>query len=450
VRSTIHLLQDYTFDNGDNFPEGDFVEVDSRLAKKLIADDIAEAKSPEEEAEQAKESEFQKRHNAALQARNAEMGSVTGIANGEIKDPTGGYGENGMGLFLKDVIQACGPRGVQSERLAKWSKHCDASARTKTLHSGPNTVEYDDSQGGYLIPPEYATRLHNVQLQSAVIRPRAMFVPMGTNRLGINAVVDEDHSASLFGGITLYRPGEAEQKTSSKATFRQVWLTLHKLTGLTAVSDEMIEDSPQSIEAIITNLFGQAMAWQEDRDFIRGTGVNQPLGILNAGCLIPQAAEPAQAAGTVVAENIINMWSRMHPMCHKNAVWLCNSSVLPQLYGMGLAVGTGGSVVFTPAGGLSTSPYAALMGRPLIPTEHCSALGTLGDIFLADFTQYAIGGKSAGGAPKVASSTHIYFDYDLVAFRFVMRYDGQPLWRVALTPANGNTSSPFVTLAARV
>jgi len=446
MKTTIRLLQDHTL-GGDEFHAGEFIEVDSRVADRLVEDVLAERKTPEEAAaEERKRIEAEQRREA-LSKRDKEMNDIRVLGDRADLDPTGGYGDHGFGQYLKDVAAACKRGGRESDRLANW--HRRAQARAKTMHTGHNTVEFDDSQGGYLIPMEYATRLHNVQLQTATVRPRSTFFPMGSNRIAINAVVDEDHTSSLFGGITLYRPGEAEQKTSSKATFRQIELTLHKLVGLTGVSDEMIEDSPQSIETLIVTLFGQALAWQEDNDFLRGTGVGQPLGVIGCPCAIDQAAEPAQAAATVVAANIVNMWARMHPMCHKNAVWLCNSDVLPQLYQLGIAVGTGGSVVFTPAGGLSTSPYASLMGRPLIPTEHCSALGTTGDIVLADFTQYAIGGKSAGGAPKVASSMHIYFDYDLVAFRFVLRYDGQPLWRAALTPAHGATLSPFITLATR-
>ena len=53
----------------------------------------------------------------------------------------------------------------------------------------------------------------------------------------------------------------------------------------------------------------------------------------------------------------------------------------------------------------------------------------------------------AGGGLKVDSSMHIRFDYDETAFRFVMRYDGQPSWKSALTPKRGsNTLSPFVVL----
>ena len=448
MKTTIRLLQDYTLGE-EKCQAGEFVEVDSRLADKLVEDVLAEKKTPDEAAAEERKRIEAERRRDALDKRDKELGNVRVLSDRGDLDPTGGYGENGFGPFLKDVAKACQKQGTESDRLSTWHRRCQNIAKTKTLHTGHNVVEYDDSQGGYLIPQEYANRLHNVQLQTATVRPRATFFPMGSNRISFNAVVDEDHTANLFGGITLYRPGEAVQKTSSKPTFRQVELTLHKITGLTGVSDEMIEDSPQSIETLITTVFGQAIGWQEDSDFLRGTGVNMALGVIGCPAAINQAIEPAQAAGTVIAANIVKMWARMHPICHKNAVWLCNSDVLPQLYMLGIAVGTGGSVVFTPAGGLSSSPYASLMGRPLIPTEHCSAVGTTGDILLADFTQYAIGGKSAGGAPKVATSTHIYFDYDLVAFRFVLRYDGQPMWRAPLTPAHGATLSPFITLATR-
>ena len=445
MRITIRLLQDHEL-GAETYSAGEFIEVDQRVAVKLVNDLIAEEKTPEQAAEDERKRLEDERRSVALKERDVNMSHVKVIGERVLNDPCGGYGKCGFGTFLKDVATASRPNRREPERLRRWS---GATAHSKTLHTGENTVEFDDSQGGYLIPPEFSARLHNIQLDAATVRPRATFFPMGTNRIGINAVVDEDHSTNLFGGISLTRPGEAEQKTSSKATFRQVWLTLHKLTGLTGVSDEMIEDSPQSIETLITTLFGQALAFQEDADFLTGTGVGQPLGVIGAPATIAVPAEAAQPANTVIAENVINMWARMHPMSHRNAVWVVNHAVQPQLWQMGLAVGTGGSLVFTPAGGLSGSPFASLMGRPVIPSEHPPTLGTIGDIGLYDFTQYAIGGKSAGGAPQIASSTHIYFDYDLVAFRFVLRYDGQPLWRVPLTPANGPTLSPFVNLATR-
>ena len=44
---------------------------------------------------------------------------------------------------------------------------------------------------------------------------------------------------------------------------------------------------------------------------------------------------------------------------------------------------------------------------------------------------------------------HVRFDVGERAFRFYRRNDGQWWWRTVLTPKNGDTLSPTVTLAAR-
>jgi HK97 family phage major capsid protein len=87
------------------------------------------------------------------------------------------------------------------------------------------------------------------------------------------------------------------------------------------------------------------------------------------------------------------------------------------------------------------------MGRPVIPVEYCSTLGTVGDIVLADLSQYIVIDK---GGVQTAESIHVRFAYDERTFRATYRIDGQPWHRSAITPANGsNTQSPFVALATR-
>jgi HK97 family phage major capsid protein len=82
-----------------------------------------------------------------------------------------------------------------------------------------------------------------------------------------------------------------------------------------------------------------------------------------------------------------------------------------------------------------------------VPIEQCSTVGTVGDIVLADLSQYLLAEK---GGMEAMASAHVRFLYAEQTFRFMMRVDGQPLWSTALTPANGtNTVSPFITLATR-
>jgi HK97 family phage major capsid protein len=133
--------------------------------------------------------------------------------------------------------------------------------------------------------------------------------------------------------------------------------------------------------------------------------------------------------------------------CRQNAVWLIHQDVEPQLQTM--TIGSGGTtlVAYMPPGGLSANPYATLMGRPVIPVEWCSTLGTVGDIVLADLRHYVTATK---GMIEPNMSLHLRFDYDESVFRFIFRLDGQPWWTAALTPYKGsNTQSCFVTLATR-
>jgi HK97 family phage major capsid protein len=109
---------------------------------------------------------------------------------------------------------------------------------------------------------------------------------------------------------------------------------------------------------------------------------------------------------------------------------------------------TGVSVpIYLPSNSLSGSPYGTLFGRPIMPTEYNAALTNQGDITLVDFSQMAFARKSA---LQAASSMHVNFLTDEMAYRFTMRLDVQPMWHTVLTPKNqGPTQSPYVTLAAR-
>ena len=157
-------------------------------------------------------------------------------------------------------------------------------------------------------------------------------------------------------------------------------------------------------------------------------------------------SESGQTAATFVTENAIAMWSRMWSRSRQNAVWFYNQDIEPQLLTTGISIGVGGSTLYMPPGGLSASPYSTLLGRPMIPIEQASTLGTVGDLVLFDMSQYLLIEKPM----QSAMSIHVQFTTDQTVFRFVLRADGAPSWHSPLTPANGsNTLSPFVALATR-
>jgi HK97 family phage major capsid protein len=174
------------------------------------------------------------------------------------------------------------------------------------------------------------------------------------------------------------------------------------------------------------------------------------LGILNSPALITVGEEAGQSAASILYENVQKMWGRCWAPSRKNSVWLINQDAEPQLLGMRVhnaaATDFVGGPIYIAEGTAETAPYPALFGRPVIPVEHCSTVGTVGDIILADFTRYIL----ATRAPSNVVSLHVNFVEDEALFRFVMRVDGQAIDATPITPLNGtDTKSPFVVLGTR-
>ncbi len=303
------------------------------------------------------------------------------------------------------------------------------------------------ADGGFLVQTDFATSLLEKVFNTSDIVSRVFRMPISANAnaIKIPAVADSSRAdGSRSGGIQAYWAAEAGTKTASQSTFEQVSLELKKLVGLTYATDELLQDAP-ALEAWIGRAFASEFDFKIADAIINGDGAGKPLGILNAPCLVTVTAETGQGATTLVTENIIKMWARRFGPNTGKYVWLINQDIEPQLYTMGLAVGSGGIPVYMPAGGLSGAPYSTLFGKPVIPCEQAATLGTAGDIILADLSQYLMIDK---GSIQSASSIHVKFTTDETAFRFTYRCDGQPLWKSALTPykGTGNTQSPFIVL----
>ena len=305
------------------------------------------------------------------------------------------------------------------------------------------------SDGGYLIQKDFSTELLTRMNEISEIKSRVRTIPISANSDGLKIfAVDETSRAtgSRWGGVQVYWGAEADVATAKKPKFRQMELELKDLIGLAYVTNRMLSDAA-AVESIFMQAFSEEMSFMVELGLFSGTGAGQPLGIKDCPATVEVSKETGQAAATVVFENVQKMWSRLWARSRKNAVWLINQDVEPQLNAMTLVTGTGGVPVYLPPGGLSQSPYATLMGRPVIPVEYCEALGTSGDIMVADFSQ-VVGIEKGGVAAD--SSIHVKFTSNEMAYRFIYRYDAQPVWNSALTPFKGsNTKSPYVKLATR-
>ena len=313
-----------------------------------------------------------------------------------------------------------------------------------TTRAASGLNESNPSDGGFLVQQDFVSELLKRTYETGILASKVKKIPISTsaNGLKINAV-DEDSRAngSRFGGVQTYWEGEADKLAGTKPKFRVLELSLKKLTGLCYATDELLQDTA-ALESVIRQAFAEEFGFKIDDAILTGTGAGEPLGILNSSSLVTVAKESNQTE-KITVENLIKMWNRVWSRSRNNAVWFINQEIEPYLYT--LKIGT--TPVYVPAGGLSEKPYGTLFGRPVIPLEHCSALGEVGDIILADLNQYLLIDK---GGINAQSSIHVRFLYDENVFRFIYRVDGQPIWNKPLTPYKGTvTQSPFVALAKR-
>lgn len=297
--------------------------------------------------------------------------------------------------------------------------------------------------GGFLIPAGFLPSLLSV---SQELDPTASLVtrlPMTAPRVDIPARVDKNHTSSVTGGLRVYRRSEAAAATASRMSMEQVSLTAFSLMGLSFTTNELMNDSPITVAALIESGFREELAANYLDEKLNGTGVGGPKGVIGDDGSVSVAKESGQTAQTIVYQNILKMRSRCWG--YGRAVWLANHETLPQLAQLSLSVGTGGLPVWMPSAGGDVPDL--LMGRPIYFTEFCPALGTVGDIVCGNWSQYLWGTL---GTETFAESMHVRFDSNETAFRIEARNDGRNWWRSALTPKRGtNTLAPFVTLATR-
>jgi HK97 family phage major capsid protein len=370
-----------------------------------------------------------------------------GVEVGALKyvNPSPNWNFHSLGDFAMSVRRAS-IKGGQIDRRLELSEKLAAATTYGNEGSG--------ADGGFAVPPEFRTAIMVLLQGEDSLLARCDQVTCAGNNF--TQPVDETTPWQTSGGILANWDGEAAAATQSKPALTERTVKLNKLRILVPLTEEIMEDVA-AMDSYLRKKAPQKILFKINNALINGNGVGQPYGIVGHPATVSVAKESGQQTGTIVASNIQKMYNRCYGPSRPNSVWLYNQEVEPQLFKLsqpgtdntGNFVTTWGYFFYVPPGGYSTGPYGTLMGRPCIPTQACASLSTVGDIILADFSQYLALLKS-GPNPKVDVSMHLWFDQDLTAFKFSLRMGGIPWWSQVASPLNGsNTYSPFVTLATR-
>src|SRR5574337_1015063 len=349
------------------------------------------------------------------------------------------WGFRDMGEFAIAVRGAVLNPGSMDQRLVQ-------NAAMSTYGS-----EGVGADGGFAVPPEWRSEIMRmVEGEDSLLNRTDQQTVAGNS---ITFPTDESTAWQTSGGIQTYWDGEAATIGQSKPQLKDLTVKLHRLTALVPVTDELLQDAP-AMAGYVTRKAGEKMAFKVNDAIINGSGVGQPLGILNAACTVQVSKIGSQVADTIHAKNIVTMWARLPAASQRTAVWLCNQDCLPSIYQLGFAVTDGtstnvgaGALYMGPGQLANGAPSGTILGRPIVVTEACPTVGDVGDIILADLSKYL---SVVKGAIRSDTSIHLWFDQNATAFRFVMRMNGQPWLSAAIARKSGsNTLSHFIKLEAR-
>jgi len=353
-------------------------------------------------------------------------------------DPNRGF--RSMGDFAQAVVGATmsarNGGGIDS-RLAMLMP-TDRSAAAPSTYGNEGV----GADGGFLVPPGFSTTVNQIALEEQSLLALTDGMPIEGNTMSIPKDETTPWGST---GVRAYWQGEAAAGTATKPVLGRTDMRLKKLLALVPVTEELLGDAT-ALNAYLPPNMGRSIRWKSDEAVLFGNGAGAPMGAFIGAAAVSVAKETSQTAATINVTNVTKMISRLLPGSYGRAVWLVNNDALPQLFTMTMSAYP--VWMATGANSVQASPYGNLLGRPIIVTQHAKTLGTQGDIMLADLTQYQSITK-AGGI-TMATSMHLYFDADAVAFKATFRVDGQPKLAAAVSPANGsNTMSAFVQLDTR-
>jgi len=300
----------------------------------------------------------------------------------------------------------------EAESLGKWfksyanfatSKSPDAWAEMKKEY---NTLEkfavqqkleplttITAASGGNLVPTILFNEIIPLLEDMAVIRPNSRVINMtGIKTLDLPSIATKPYVSWN---------AEAAQKSTTSVTFGTLSLTPYILAGIIPVTTQMIDDSPFNVIQLVSELLAEAVAKEEDRAFMNGTGAGQPTGITTYG-----AGTTVSAGGALGFQHFNALYYAM-PQKHRASsklAWIMHSDTLATVANMQDGNNRPIIDIHNP---LSGPQFPTIRGAKVLEQNDISN----NIIYLVDLAFYWIGVSRAMGI-DISREASIGGDYD--------------------------------------
>lgn len=263
---------------------------------------------------------------------SARRGGVTAFKGPHAEQAAYGFG--------RMVLAACG-----RESSNNWCRDTFGIDVRNAMSSG------SDSDGGFLVPAEYAAEIIRLVNEYGVARGVCQIVPMTRDTLS---------QPKRSGGITAYAIGEIGTPTASSPTLDQVQLVAKMFGALAYYSNTLDEDAAASVGNLIAQEMALGFAYKEDSCLFNGDGGSTYNGIVGIKESLAAGATYTALAGntgfkTLDLDDFEGMVATLPSYAFQNGgpQWYIHRSAWAVSM-LRLAVAAGGNTTREIAGGLQT------------------------------------------------------------------------------------------------
>lgn len=242
------------------------------------------------------------------------------------------------------------------------------------------------SKGGFMVPSQLLMQAQVKAAAQPLVRPRATVIPAGTPpdaEILVNSLDQNPNAAGtqqVFGGVAVYKIEEGGEKTETDFNLIQISLKPAEIAARIPLTDKLLRNWTAGA-SLASTLLVNAIASFEDTQFLLGNGIGGPEGVIpaNYSYKVNRAV-----ANQIAFADIKKMYARFlgNPA---NAVWAASYAAYEYMLNM-VTDGSGNTNIIR----VDATGAVSMYGIPVVRHPRLSALGTRGDLILADFSEYLI------------------------------------------------------------
>jgi len=262
-----------------------------------------------------------------------------------------------------------------------------------------------DTEGGYIVPEEFETRLVQALDEWNVMRGLCSVITAGADR---NIPVETSYGAAAW-------IAEEGAYGEGDPAFDRVILSAHKVGKIVKVSEELLQDAFFDLEGYLIDNFSRAIGLAEEAAFVNGDGTGKPTGIVGSAGVGVTAASPT----AITADELIDLYHSLKRPYRRQATWMMADSTVKMI--RKLKDGNG-QYIWQP--GLRAGEPDMLLGRRLEVSDNVPAVATAAKtVVFADFSYYTIVDRMA--STSVQRLNELYAANGQVGFKGHRRVDGK-------------------------